>query len=137
MKRKLALAAAGLMLLAALCGCSGNDSGIPEEVRKSGLNKTEMLETVEEYFDIFNEFFEENGQDIHAEVLSDDTGIRVDVTQPYVDDSSQETGEMITRNGVYSWTTAEEAYAYLWEQGQVDLEGNVLFSADDIETKEN
>lgn len=67
-----------------------------------------MLETVEVYFDIFNEFFEANGQDIHAEVLSDDTGIRVDVTQPYVDDSGQETGEMITRNGVYSWTTAEE-----------------------------
>ena len=137
MKRKLALAAASLILLAALCGCSGKDSGIPKEVRKSGLSKTEMLETVEEYFDIFNEFFEENGQDIHAEVLSDDTGIRVDVTQPYVADSGQETGEMITRNGVYSWTTAEEAYAYLWEQGQVDLEGNVLFSADDIETKEN
>lgn len=133
MKQIVPLAASGLMVMAVLCGCSGEDSEIPKEVRKSGLSDTEMLETVEDYFEIFNEYFVTNGQDAHVEVVADDIGIHVSVTQPYVDADGNETGEIITRDSVYMWATAEEAYVYLWEQGQVDLEGNVLFSAEDIE----
>ena len=110
-----------------LSGCSGKsneasalkdfsaDRESVQTVANAGLDQQRMLVVIEEYYDIYNELFLKNGEDIQVYVeVAEDGTVNINRTKDEQTDT------------VISWPGIEEGYAYLYEQQQIDIEGNIL-----------
>lgn len=110
-----------------LSGCNGKsnkpsalkdfsaDRESVQAVTNAGSDQQRMLEVIEAYYDIYNELFLKNEEGIRISVeVSEDGTLNINRTK----DGQTDT--------VISWPGIEEGYAYLYEQQQIDIEGNIL-----------
>lgn len=131
------------LILAAvlLTGCAGtwSEDGVSEhedvvtqKLAGCSLSDEQMLDVIVGYFDIFTEVFQLTGEDIVVTVAADDGGVSVNTLRPKVDENGERTDELVEDKAVMRWNSVREAYAHLYEQELVDLEGNLTFEKDDI-----
>lgn len=129
MKKYLAIVMAIAMMM--LPGCTGAGAKNAESVAESSttssvatlpeeqdvledctLSDAQMEQVVKDYFVTFESAMRNAGEDITLDVQ---TG--KDMVAVYVGDSKEP---------ALSWDDARAAYRFLYEHGQVDLEGNIL-----------
>ena len=142
LKKILAMSQTFIMALTLLAGCGKgtSDSGSAltadevalAQMEDCTLSDEEMLDVIKEYFDVFTALFEKTGENIVATVITKGDTVMVNTSRPELDDEGNPTGKTVTDEAVFEWDSARDAYAYLYQQGQVDLEGNLSFSKEDI-----
>lgn len=94
----------------------------PDVLAECTLSDDEMASVVEEYFKLFSDALA--GGTTEIEYKSKDGQITVSVTETVDGEKTSWTP--------FEWESAREAYRYLYTQGQVDLEGNILVTTDDL-----
>lgn len=144
MKKILTIAMAAMLVLTVFVGCGKKETETSEiynsfdsalaEVEGAKLSEEKMLAAVHAYFDYINEDFLDEGS-LRCEVtVHEDGSITVDSIVPELDADGNRTGGEV-RETAFEWTSVKEAYATLYENGIVDLEGNVLVSASNTHTE--
>lgn len=104
-----------------------------EKVADSKLSDDEMLGVVKEYYSVFDAIFAATGEDIVTDVVvGEDGSVSINTSRPELDEGGNRTGKTIEDKDLMAWASAREAFAYLFEQGQVDLDGNLMFDKDDL-----
>lgn len=129
MKKYLAIVMAIAMMMLPGCTSAGDKNAesvaessatssvasLPEErdvLADCTLSDAQMVQVVKDYFAAFEAAMRNAGEDITLDVR---TG--KDMVAVYVGDSKEP---------ALSWDDARAAYRFLYEHGQVDLEGNIL-----------
>lgn len=104
-----------------------------EQISESKLSDEEMLAAVKNYYAVFDEIFEATGEHIVTEVAVDKDGkVSIDTVRPELDENGEVTGKDVKDEGLMTWGSVREAFAYLVQNGQLDLDGNMLFDKGDL-----
>lgn len=101
-----------------------NDTAIQDEVTSVAdmeevdildgceLSEEEMTQVILDYYESLEQILSQNGDDAKVDVKTTDEGVYV-----YVNNESEPRLE---------WGSVREAFSFLYGQGQVDKEGNIL-----------
>lgn len=130
-----------LLILSVFCSCGGNNFETKEDTPVTGtetdetdvtdetdseireinyledckLSEQEMYSVIKDYFEILEKVMKNVGQDANIKVSKNSDGVTV------------ENGSISS----YTWHSIPALYTYLYREGQVDLEGNILVSETD------
>lgn len=138
MKKILAVMTAGVFLCLALTACGGdkaasdasstadassgavvNDENLTEFPADCKLSDDELRAVVTAYADYMTQALQADGYVVEAR-FEDDGSVHYDGTRTDAE------GNTDTVKDLTSYATVKDAYAYLYNCGQVDLEGNLL-----------
>lgn len=142
MKKVFAILLSAAMATVLLCACGKTDapssepssasegvSSAPviEEVdvlENCSLSDEEMMAVIKDYYKVFEVVMNKNGDEMTFEVEETDGAVKVRTVRDGQEPS------------VLEWDTIRGAYKFLYVQGQVDLEGNLLVTEDALINKE-
>lgn len=144
MKKVLAIPLSVVIVAAFLCACGKIDafssaSSVPsssgatsftsviEEVdvlEDCNLSDEQMMNTIKDYYKVFEAIMNKNGDKTTFEVEENGGAIKVLAVREGQEPS------------VLEWDTIRSAYEFLYTQGQVDLEGNLLVTESALVNKE-
>ncbi len=141
MKKILALVLV-ILMVGSLAACgktetpdeSSNENLTPgdiavQSIEDCKLTDEEMLAVINAYFGVMDEYFSTTGEGIvSAVVVGSDGAVTVNTVRPDPDNE----GETVAHDGVFAWASIREGYAYLYQNGVVDLEGNMTFTLDEL-----
>lgn len=84
------------------------------------LTEEEMLNTIKDYYKVFEAVMNKNGEETIVNVEENGGAIKVQALREGQEPS------------VLEWDTIQNAYKFLYSQGQVDLEGNLLITEETL-----
>lgn len=134
------LSAAIVSVLLCSCGKTDTSSSVPssssagaasapviEEVdilENCNLSDEEMMNVIKDYYKVFEVVMNKNGEEATFEVEENNGAVTVRAIREGQDPS------------VLEWDSIRSAFEFLYAQGQVDLEGNLLVTEDALINKE-
>lgn len=134
------LSAAMVSVLLCSCGKTDTSSSVPsfssagassapviEEVdilENCNLSDEEMMNVIKDYYKVFEVVMNKNGEEVTFEVEENNGAVTVRAIREGQDPS------------VLEWDSIRSAFEFLYAQGQVDLEGNLLVTEDALINKE-
>lgn len=137
--KKIVVAGIGVMLVGALlCSCgkttAGSNSAVSnsetassvpaiEEVdvlEECKLSEEEMMVVIKDYYKVFEAVMQNSGDPVTFEITEDDTGVTVTAMREGQEPSAT------------NWESVRSAYEFLYRRGQVDLDGNLLVSEENL-----
>lgn len=142
MKKVFTILLSAAMVSALLCSCGKTDtpSSVPssssagassapviEEVdilENCNLSDEEMMNVIKDYYKVFEVVMNKNGEEATFEVEENNGAVTVRAIREGQDPS------------VLEWDSIRSAFEFLYAQGQVDLEGNLLVTEDALINKE-
>lgn len=84
------------------------------------LSEDEMLAVIKDYYKVFETIMKNSGDPVTFEITKDDAGVTVTAVREGQEPS------------VMNWESIRSAYEFLYRRGQVDLEGNLLVSEENL-----
>lgn len=142
MKKVFTILLSAAMVSVLLCSCGKTDtpSSVPssssagassapviEEVdilENCNLSDEEMMNVIKDYYKVFEVVMNKNGEEATFEVEENNGAVTVRAIREGQDPS------------VLEWDSIRSAFEFLYTQGQVDLEGNLLVTEDALINKE-
>ena len=142
MKKVFTILLSAAMVSVLLCSCGKTDtpSSVPssssagaasapviEEVdilENCNLSDEEMMNVTKDYYKVFEVVMNKNGEEATFEVEENNGAVTVRAIREGQDPS------------VLEWDSIRSAFEFLYAQGQVDLEGNLLVTEDALINKE-
>lgn len=142
MKKVFTILLSAAMVSVLLCSCGKTDtpSSVPssssagaasapviEEVdilENCNLSDEEMMNVIKDYYKVFEVVMNKNGEEATFEVEENNGAVTVRAIREGQDPS------------VLEWDSIRSAFEFLYAQGQVDLEGNLLVTEDALINKE-
>lgn len=142
MKKVFTILLSAAMVSVLLCSCGKTDtpSSVPssssagassapviEEVdilENCNLSDEEMMNVIKDYYKVFEVVMNKNGEEATFEVEENNGAVTVRAIREGQDPS------------VLEWDSIRGAFEFLYAQGQVDLEGNLLVTEDALINKE-
>lgn len=141
MKKVFAILLSAAMMAVLLCACgktevssstvpSSEDSSsfpVVEEVdilENCNLSDEQMLAVIKNYYKVFEVVMNSNGDSMTFDVEENNGTVKVRAVREGQEPS------------VLEWDTVRSAYEFLYAQGQVDLEGNLLVTEESLINKE-
>lgn len=142
MKKVFTILLSAAMVSVLLCSCGKTDtpSIVPssssagaasapviEEVdilENCNLSDEEMMNVIKDYYKVFEVVMNKNGEEATFEVEENNGAVTVRAIREGQDPS------------VLEWDSIRSAFEFLYAQGQVDLEGNLLVTEDALINKE-
>ena len=141
MKKVFAILLSAAMMAVLLCACgktevpsstvpSSEDSSsfpVVEEVdilENCNLSDEQMLAVIKDYYKVFEVVMNSNGDSMTFDVEENNGTVKVRAVREGQEPS------------VLEWDTVRSAYEFLYAQGQVDLEGNLLVTEESLINKE-
>ena len=134
------LSAAMVSVLLCPCGKTDTPTSVPssssagassapviEEVdilENCNLSDEEMMNVIKDYYKVFEVVMNKNGEEATFEVEENNGAVTVRAIREGQDPS------------VLEWDSIRSAFEFLYAQGQVDLEGNLLVTEDALINKE-
>lgn len=129
-----------ILAMSTLAGCGAKKSKTEDgvfypsdialaSIAESKLSEDEMFEAIKKYYDVFNAVFEATGDNVVTEAIKNADGTVVIMAADSTEDSTSKT---TTNEQVLSWGSVKEAFAFLYENKQLDLDGNLMFSQDEL-----
>lgn len=145
MKKVFVILLSTAMTAALLCACGKIDvpSNVPSPLPSSGeisstplieevdilkncnLSDAQMMDTIKDYYKVFESIMNKNGEKVTFEVEENSGVVKVQAVREGQEPS------------VLEWDSIRSAYEFLYTQGQVDLEGNLLVTEDALIKKES
>lgn len=84
------------------------------------LSEEQMLTVIEDYYKVFEVIMNKNGDAVTFEVEESSGAVSVRAVREEAETTALE------------WDTIKAAYEFLYSQGQVDIEGNLLITENDV-----
>lgn len=123
LKRIAAITAASVILTVCFTGCNAsnkNETSVStiDVLAECTLSEEEMVQTITDYYTMLGTVMSEQNGETSFSVTKAKNEITVTASLP---DGIENT---------LSWSSAKEAYEFLYMKGQLDLEGNILAISD-------
>lgn len=123
LKRIAAITAASVMLTVCFTSCNlsnKNETSVStiDVLAECTLSEEEMVQTITDYYTMLGTVMSEQNGETSFSVTKSKNEITVTASLP---DGNENT---------LSWSSAKEAYEFLYMKGQLDLEGNILAISD-------
>lgn len=140
MKKIFAIFLSTAMTITLLCACgktntsfsTENAASLDEEdalssviqkidvMESCNLSEEQMMNVIKDYYKVFEAVMNKNGEETIFKVEENDGAVKVQALREGREPS------------VLEWDTIRSAYEFLYSQGQVDLEGNLLVTKDTL-----
>ena len=142
MKKVFTILLSAAMVSVLLCSCGKTDtpSSVPSSssagassapvieeddiLENCNLSDEEMMNVIKDYYKVFEVVMNKNGEEATFEVEENNGAVTVRAIREGQDPS------------VLEWDSIRSAFEFLYAQGQVDLEGNLLVTEDALINKE-
>lgn len=123
LKRIAAITAASVMLTVCFTGCNPsnkNETSVStiDVLAECTLSEEEMVQAITDYYTMLGTVMSEQNGETSFSVTKSKNEIVITASLP---DGNENT---------LSWSSAKEAYEFLYMKGQLDLEGNILAISD-------